>query len=153
MVPCESLMGRGRATEAPAPLMTAGSGSERWRELGVLVRVGYQIALSLRIWADGVEGLDDVEAVCAVGLGDVDVVREMVALAIQFHRPFGCVEAQSAFESCDNLVAVGRPGFVDRFRPEVPTGPDRVGRVGDIRVVGTKASLPVSDPLLIRGVA
>src|SRR5439155_356268 len=48
---------------------------------------------------------------------------------------------------------IGRPGLVDRFRPEVPTGPDRVGRVRDIRIVGTKASLPVSDPLLICGAA
>src|SRR5437667_11096995 len=101
-------MSLGRAYESPAPLMTAGSGSERWRELGVLVRVGYQIALSLRIWADGVEGLDDVEAGCAVGVGDVDVVREMVALAIQFHRAFRCVAARSACESCGHLVAVGR---------------------------------------------
>src|SRR5438094_9435576 len=146
-------MSLGRANESPAPLMTAGSGSERWRELRVLVRVGYQIALSLRIWADGVEGLDDVEAVGAVGLGDVDVVREMVALAIQFHRPFGCVEAHSAFESCDNLVAVGRPGLVDCFRPEVPTDPDCVVPVGEIRVVGSQASGPDSDPLLIHSVA
>src|SRR5437899_4070212 len=127
--PCASLMSLGRANESPAPLMTAGSGSERWRELGVLVRVGYQIALSLRIWADGVEGLDDVEAVGAVGLGDVDVVREMVALAIQFHRPFRCVEAQSAFESCDNFVARRTTSVFSCFPVAIPTGLARLLRV------------------------
>src|SRR5439155_23167251 len=123
-------MSLGRANESPAPLMTAGSGSERWRELRVLVRVGYQIALSLRVWADGVEGLDDVEAVGAVGLGDVDVVRGMVAVAIQFHRPFGCVGAQSVFDSCDNVVAVGRAGVVGGFGREVRCGAHRGWRGG-----------------------
>src|SRR6516164_5906853 len=82
----------------------AGEPSELWCVLGVLVRLGDQVANVFRVGRlDVVDRLEDREAVVVVDLGEMHRVDDVMALGIELDRALGSVEGQSALERCDDL--------------------------------------------------